>query len=195
MMDLTIIEDMAQKANKHENKRQYFNNIGVKCLRLPLPIGDYIVVNDKVKDVLSRKEKRGIPIKKMDLLGTYDTCVDTKFSIGELYSDLIQQHARFHDEVHLAMNNNVKLVILVEYKDNITKIEDVKSWENPRIYQYYRARKKAQANGSKEPKPPASNIQLIKIMHSMNRDYGVEFMFCTPEESGKKIVELLTGGV
>lgn len=189
---MKIYEDMAQKANKHENKRKYFEQSGIECDRIPLPVGDYILSNDKVEDVIKRKTARGIPIKKMDLLGTYDVCVDTKFSCGELYSDLIQQHARFHDEVHLAMNNNIRLVILVENTDGITDVESFIKWKNPRMIQYYKAREKAIASGQKEPKPPASNVQLIKIMHSMSRDYGVSFKFCRPQDAGIEVVRILT---
>ena len=174
--------------------REYFADNGIECIRVPLPVGDYILSNDKVEDVLKRKEKRGIPVKKMDLLGTYDVCVDTKFSCSELYSDLIQQHARFHDEVHLAMNNNIRLIILVENKDGIKTVEDLKNWKNPQMFRYYKEKRKAEMNGQKSPKPPASNIQLIKIMHSMSRDYGVEFRFCRPEEAGAEVVRLLKGG-
>ena len=191
---MKIIEDVAQKANKHENKRKYFADNGIECVRMPLPVGDYILSNEKVEDVLKRKEKRGIPVKKMDLLGTYDVCVDTKFSCSELYSDLIQQHARFHDEVHLAMNNNIRLIILVENKDGIKTVEDLKNWKNPQMFRYYKAKRKAERTGQKPPKPPASNVQLIKIMHSMSRDYSVEFKFCRPEEAGAEVVRLLKGG-
>lgn len=190
---MKIIEDVAQKANKHENKREYFSKNGIECVRVPLPVGDYILSNEKVEDVIQRKEKRGIPVKKMDLLGTYDICVDTKCSCRELYSDLIQQHARFHDEVHLAMNNGIKLIILTENKDGITDVESFKDWKNPQMFRYYRAKKKAEQAGEKPPKPPASNVQLVKIMNSMTRDYGVEFLFCKPNESGAEVIRLLTG--
>ena len=37
------------------------------------------------------------------------------------------------------------------------------------------------------------NNSLIKTMQSMQEKYGVTFLFCTPEESGKIVIELLTG--
>ena len=55
----------------------------------------------------------------------------------------------------------------------------------------YKARRLAKTNGQKEPKPPCSNVQLIKIMHSMTRDYGVEFLFCKPQEAGAEVLRLL----
>ena len=47
---------------------------------MPLPCGDYIIADDKVMDVINRKKERGIPVKKMDFLGTYNVTVDTKNS-------------------------------------------------------------------------------------------------------------------
>lgn len=190
-MKMKVFEDVAQKADKHENKRKYFSENGIECVRIPLPVGDYILSNEKVEEVLKRKEKRGIPVKKMDLLGTYDVCVDTKFSCSELYSDLIQDHERFRDEVKLALNNNIRLIILVENKDGIKDIEDLINWKNPQMFRYYKAKRKAELEGKKIPKPPASNVQLIKIMHSMARDYHTIFKFCKPEECGAEIVRLL----
>lgn len=191
---MKILEDVAQKANKHENKRKYFARNGIECIRVPLPVGDYILSSEKVEDVLERKRKRRIPVKKMDLLGTYDVCVDTKCSCSELYSDLIQQHARFHDEVHLAMNNNIRLIILVENNDKIKDIDGIRRWKNPQMLRYYKAKRKAEREGRRPPKPPASNVQLIKIMHSMSRDYGTEFLFCRPEDAGAEVIRLLEGG-
>lgn len=51
---------------------------------MPLPCGDYIIANEKVADVINRKKERGIPVKKMDFLGTYNVTVDTKKDIQEL---------------------------------------------------------------------------------------------------------------
>lgn len=188
---MIILEDVAQKAQKHEVKRKYFESQGIEIARVPLPIGDYVLSNEMIEDVFRRKEARGIPVKKMDLLGTYKVCVDTKFSIGELYSDLIQQHTRFRDEAILSQNNGIKLYILVENKDGITCVEDMVKWKNPRMFQYRKAWRMAKVNKEKEPKPPASNVQLIKIMHSMSRDYGISFLFCKPQNAGRRVIELL----
>ena len=40
--------------------------------------------------------------------------------------------------------------------------------------------------------PPTSGKTLAKSMLTMQLKYGVEFVFCRPEEAGKKIIELLT---
>lgn len=189
-----VISDKAQKSGKHELKELWFEEHGIKVVKLPLPVADYILIDGKVQDVIDRKMKRGTEIKKMDFLGSYSVAVDTKKDLAELYQDLIQDHARFHDEVHLAMNCGIKLYILVENKDGITKPDEIIKWKNPRMFVYYKQKKIAERTGSKIPKPPCSNVQLLKIMHSMTRDYGVEFMFCKPEESALRIMELLTKG-
>lgn len=61
-----------------------------------------IIVTD-LMDVINRKNERGVPVKKMDFLGTYNVTVDTKKDIQELVGDICgKQHARFRDECILA---------------------------------------------------------------------------------------------
>ena len=163
--------DTRQKMNKkhHKLKEQYFSDKGYTILRSKLAIGDYAIPSD-----MSR-------------------VVDTKQNCSELYTDLIQDHDRFHNEVVLAQECGIQLYILVENKEGFMKPEDILKWKNPQMFRYYKAKKLAEKNGTKPPKPPASNLQLIKIMHSMNRDYGVEFLFCRTHDAGEMIVKLLAG--
>ena len=114
-MTLTIIEDVNNKPGKHELKHRIWKENGIEVIRQRLPVGDYVLMNDKIADVFARKEKRGIPVKMMDLQGTYDIAIDSKNSILELAQDICgKQHDRFRDECILAQNNGVKLIILVE---------------------------------------------------------------------------------
>ena len=55
-MSFTIIEDKAQQAKKHEIKHQWFSVNNVNLLNMPLPVGDYILLTERVEDVLKRKE-------------------------------------------------------------------------------------------------------------------------------------------
>ena len=120
------------------------------------------------------------------------TVVDTKANIAEIYGNLIQQHDRFHDECVLAQEAGIKLYILIENKGGVKRVDDLKKWKNPQYIRYWQKKKKAEEDGEIfKQRPPADNAQLIKIMHSMNRDYGVEFVFCTPQEAGAKVLELL----
>lgn len=248
---MVIIEDCGQKIHQHKIKNEYWKSQGIKVIRLPIASGDYVLMNDKIQDVIDRKTKRNLEVKKMDTLGTFNVSVDTKFDIIELYSCIVQGHDRFRDELLLAHNNNIKLYILTENKNDIKKIEDLCYWKNPRLYvwmaeirkifvdmqkelytesnailflnnrnipipekdiqkvylkqlkevplddilAYFKQKKVLAYLKNKEikvRKKPMENNALIKNMQSMEEKYGVTFLFCTPEESGKVVVELLT---
>ena len=193
-----IIEDVNNKLNHHNIKHVYWEEQGIDVLRYRLPVGDYILGNDKVMDVIARKKARGIQPKMMDFMGTYDVCCDSKNSIEELAADICgKQHDRFRDEMILAENNGIKLYIVVEnsggrigksnvFNPTITKLEDLSKWRNPRSFIF---------KGGKQAYPNATRgVTLMKACMTMQKRYSVEFVFCTPEESGKKIVELLTNG-
>lgn len=119
---MIILEDKAQKEEKHIAKNEFFQSKGIEVHRVPLPVGDYIASNERVIDVMERKAKRGVDLKKMDFLGTYDVCVDSKYDIQELAFDICgKSHDRFRDECILAQNNGIKLYILVENKGGPVK--------------------------------------------------------------------------
>ena len=159
--------DSRQKRKHHDRKEKYFEEQGYKLVRSKMLCGDYCIPSNG------------------------SIAVDTKADLTELYGNLIQQHDRFHNECVLAQEAGIKLYILIENKDGIKCAEDVKRWKNPQMFKYYKAKRKAEREGMKIPKPPASNIQLIKIMHSMSRDYGVEFVFCNPKNAGAEVLKLL----
>ena len=107
-----------------------------------------------------------------------------------------KQHARFRDEAILAQNNGIKLYILVENKDGIKEVRDLFKWQNPRMHRYnkilYMHRLGKWSNIPTPKAPPTSGETLAKACLTMNLKYGVEFMFCTPNEAGKRVIELLT---
>ena len=199
MSKIWLLEDTNQKPEKHILKNEYWkqNNIGV--YRVRLPVGDYVLVNDKITDVFRRKQARKIPVKMMDLMGTYNLVCDSKYAISELIQDVQGDHERFRDECLLAQNNGIKLIILVEneggilrHKDyvyqnpTVLKLEDLNKWKNPRSFLYRYGRQL-------HPKAMKGE-QLYKICKTMTERYGVEFQFCTPQDAGKRIIEILTGG-
>lgn len=196
---MTIIEDTGQKVGLHVAKNKYWKSQSIEVIRHPLPVGDYILVNDRVQDVIDRKAARGIPVKKMDFLGTYDVCIDSKYSIAELAADVCgKQHERFRDEAILAQNNGIKLYIVVEndpelvYHSNgtmiinstITDLRDLHKWVNPRLWILHHGKQKY---------PSATRgLTLMKACMTMRAKYGVEFVFCSSKDSGRIIVDLLT---
>ena len=169
MAEKVIQTDTRQqmKKNHHQIKEQWFIDQGYKVIHSKMVVGDYCVPS------------RG------------SVAVDTKQNLSELYNNLIQQHERFRNECILAQECGIKLYVLVENEFGYIKPDDIKDWKNPQMFRYFKARNAALARGQKPPKQPASNVQLIKIMHSMSRDYGVEFLFCSTTDAGAKILELL----
>jgi len=165
-------------------------------MRYGLPVGDYIIANDAVFDMLARKKARGIDPHKMDFLGTYKVCVDSKYGIEEISQNVCgKSHARFRDELILAKNNGIRLIVLVENEGKqiipgivnptITKLDDLHKWINPRLF--------LRKHGKQLYPNAVRGITLQKACSTMQKRYSVVFRFCTPEESGAEIVRLLNG--
>ena len=195
---MIILEDMGQKEDKHIVKNQWFYENNIEVVRAPLPVGDYIIANDKTMDVLERKKKRGNKPKKMDFLGTYSKAVDTKENIGEIVNNICgKAHGRFRDECILAQNNGIQLYILVENEDGVTCIDVLYRWQNPRLHRYNKIRYMHNLGKWQHialpKKPPTKGETLAKAMITMEKEYGVRFLFCHPKEAGAKEVELLEG--
>lgn len=193
---MILIEDSGNKVGKHKIKNQYWNEQGIEVIRYGLPVGDYVLVNDAMQEMLDRKEKRGIQPKKMDFLGTYKIAVDSKKDMQEVVGNICgQQHARFRDEIQLAANNGIMLYILIEdngghadkgrkiYNKPCSCIDDVFKWVNPRSCIFYKGKQKF-PNATK-------GQQLAKAMITMEKKYGCKFVFCKSKDAGREILQLL----
>lgn len=209
---MILLEDKGQQAGKHEEKNQYWTELGIEVVQVPLPVGDYICANNKVMDLLLRKKKRGIALKKMDFLGTYDVCVDTKKDIQELVGNVCgKQHARFRDECILAQNNGIKLYVLVQNvgglirgtrdvcNPTIMNLDELSGWKNPRLFEmknsdeiigYWRNGKPRYKRIQKHPSATKGET-LMKACKTMQEKYGVEFVFCHNSEQGARVLDLL----
>lgn len=195
---MLIIEDKGQKEGLHILKNRYFKSHDMEVLRAPLPVGDYIIATDKVADVIRRKSARKMELKKMDFLGTYDVSVDTKKDMQEIAGNICgREHPRFRDECILAQNNGIKLYVLIENTDKVYSVNDVFTWHNPRVDRYnniaYMHTLGKLLNVSLPKTKPTSGKVLAKAMLTMQLKYGVEFVFCRPEDAGAKVIELLGG--
>jgi ERCC4-type nuclease len=116
--------------------------------------------------------------------------VDRKQNLIEVVSNVTQDHERFRNEMIRAQQNGIKIVFLVEHGEDIETLEDVIFWENPRRH------KRKKINGrwvDYETKATTGEV-LYNILRTMERKYGVEFRFCSKEETGKRIIEILTEG-
>lgn len=209
---MVLLEDKGQKIGQHEEKNLFWRELGIEVVQVPLPVGDYILADNKVMDVIFRKDKRGIPLKKMDFLGTYNVCVDTKKDIQELVGNVCgKQHERFRDECILAQNNGIKLYVLVQNvggmikntkticNPTITNLDELGMWQNPRLFEMKNSNEVI--GRWKNGKPRYKRIQrypsatkgetLMKACKTMQEKYGVEFVFCHNSEQGAKVLELL----
>ena len=103
--------------------------------------------------------------------------VDTKANVEEIAQNIGgKEHARFREECKLAQKCGSKLIILIENEHGYRCIDDVEAWVNPNFRKTSRS---------------IEGPRLAKAMRTMSARYGVEFVFCSPDEAGKKVIELL----
>ena len=167
-MKIIQIDTRQQMNRKHHLiKEKYFECQGYKIVKSKMLVGDYCLPNN------------------------VNVVVDTKKDLSELYGNLIQDHERFRAECDLAKQCGIHLHVIVESAEGFRKLEDIKRWKNPQYYRWLKTKRLAGKMGKPIPKPPVSNVQLLKIMHSMSRDHGVTFEIVPQNECGKRILEIL----
>lgn len=151
---MILLEDTRQQAKKHEAKHRWFAEHGIAVVRSKLVVGDYTLPTDQ------------------------SICIDTKSGLLEVCGNVTQQHRRFVEEMELAKQLGIQLVILVE-ENGVRTLEDVKRWSNPRL--------------RFSPKATTGET-LYKILSAMEQRHGCRFLFCRKNDSARRIVEILTGG-
>lgn len=154
MLWLLILEDSRNKIDKNAHIRKQLEDLGYKVDRSKLYVGDYTFANN------------------------HSICIDTKFALTELCSNVVQDHERFKNECIRANEAGIQLIILVSDPE-ITDLSGVFSWKNPRRFFSKRA---------------TSGKTLGKILYKMRDKYGVRFEFAKPDKIGSRIIELLEGG-
>ena len=168
-----------------------------------------------IEKIITEFDKQGIKYFTSKLFcGDYQSldnarlCIDRKQNLTELCGNVCQQHKRFRDELMRAQQMGIKLIILCEHGGKIKSIEDIKSWTNPRQFQFERkmrlkydiqkstrfsdAWEELRSHGVSD-KPPTSGEQLHKMLSTISEKYAVEFQFCQKADTGKRIIELLGG--
>lgn len=107
--------------------------------------------------------------------------VDTKRSILELASNIDQQHERFRRELINARECGIELHFLVENADGVRDLPTLARWQNPRRF----------VNAKRGLRPPVDGRRMAKACATMEERYGCFFHFCTPEEAGARVLEIL----
>lgn len=137
-----------------------------------------------IKDIIKTFEANDIKyISSKMYVGDYQNltngtvAVDRKQNLSEVCGNVCQQHERFKAELLRAQEAGIKLYILIEHGKDIKCLEDVQRWINPRLKQSPKA---------------LTGEKLYKIMKTQEERYGITYLFCTKEETGEKIIELLS---
>ena len=162
--------DTREHKSEWERIQKQFDALRVQYFRSKLYVGDYQSL-DNPRLVIDRKK-----------------------DLNELCGNVCQQHDRFKAELIRAMQQNIKIVILVEHGEDVKSLEDVYFWENPRkheaIWKTVNGKRVKTVRSAKAIDGP----QLLKSLYTIRDRYNVDFEFCTKEETGKRIVEILGGG-
>ena len=148
-----------------------------------------------IQKIIEEFDKQGIkhPVSKL-IVGDYmnydkpRVIVDRKQNLSELCQNVCQDHERFRRELVLAKENGIQLIILCEHGKDIKSLEDVIFWKNPRSEKRNKIDGKWQTVHTNAMKGDV----LYKILTTLEEKYGCEFQFCTKEETGKKILEILS---
>lgn len=119
-------------------------------------------------------EKRKLDVGDYMIEGQPGVIVDRKMSLTEMaHNMLTADRGRFYREVRRARDAGINLIILCEH-GGIHGLEDVVRWK-PRF---------GRASGKK----------LADAIFRLEVGYGVETYFCDPRSTGRRIIELLSGG-
>ncbi len=131
---------------------------------------------EHIKDYFERQGIEYI-VKKLDVAdyaieGNEKVAIDRKRNLDECCSNLCTNDmSRFWREVKLAKQRGIKLIILVEHGNNYKSIKDVANWKS----------KYSRVTGK----------QLMEEMYRVHIAYGVEWFFCSKQQTPKRILEIL----
>lgn len=164
---MTIQIDSREKIKEVERITDQFDRLGVDYIRSKLWVGDYMNL-DNPRLVIDRKK---------DLL--------------ELCGNITQQHERFQKELVRAQDKGIKLVILCEEGGGIETLTDVYFWENPRLQEKeWTVIDGKPCRVQKYPRATTGQ-QLYKSLCTIRDKYGVDILFCSKQDTGQRIMELL----
>lgn len=163
---MNIQVDTREKKKEWARIQSHFDSAGIKYFRSKLYVGDYMSL-DNPYVVIDRKK---------DLL--------------EVAGNVCQQHERFKAELLRANEQGIKLIILIE-DGELQGMSDVYFWHNPRLDAT--EWKVVDGKAKKVQKYPKATegTSLYRSLITIRDKYGVEFRFCSPDQTGYKIIEIL----
>lgn len=165
---MQIQVDSREHASEWNRISKQFDELEVKYFRSKLYCGDY---------------------QSMD---NTRLVVDRKKDLQELCGNVCQQHERFKAELVRAIEQGIKIVILCEHGPEIKSLEDVWFWQNPRKHKVIWKTVNGKRVKTVISDKAVDGNQLYKSLCTIRDRYNVDFVFCTKEETGRRIVEILS---
>ncbi|MFR4352469.1 MAG: ERCC4 domain-containing protein [Roseburia sp.] len=164
---MQIQVDTREHKTEWERIQKQFDDMGIKYFRSKMYVGDYQSL-DNPRLVIDRKK-----------------------NLQELCGNVCQQHERFKAELIRALQQNIKIVILVEHGEEVKTLEDVWFWENPRKHEIRWKTVNGKRVRTVQSEKAVDGSQLYRSLKTIKDRYNVDFVFCTKEQTGQKIVEIL----
>lgn len=164
---MQIQVDTREHKAEWERIQKQFDDMGIKYFRSKMYVGDYQSL-DNPRLVIDRKK-----------------------NLQELCGNVCQQHERFKAELIRALQQNIKIVILVEHGEDVKTLEDVWFWENPRKHEIRWKTVNGKRVRTVQSEKAVDGPQLYRSLKTIKDRYNVDFVFCTKEQTGQKIVEIL----
>lgn len=164
---MQIQVDTREHKAEWERIQKQFDDMGIKYFRSKMYVGDYQSL-DNPRLVIDRKK-----------------------NLQELCGNVCQQHERFKAELIRALQQNIKIVILVEHGEDVKTLEDVWFWENPRKHEIRWRMVNGKRVRTVQSEKAVDGSQLYRSLKTIKDRYNVDFAFCTKEQTGQKIVEIL----
>lgn len=193
---MKIAVDKNQLSGSHgisnKAKHDQIEKMGGELIPIPLPFGDYCLITDEIQELLNNKKK----ISKKDLLDLIPVSIDTKKNLPELYGNVCSQHERFRKELLKPLNNNAQLIILCEHGEDVKCLEDVYFFNQPETTRWRWKAKKVDGKTIRfresYTQREIKGVSLFRSLCTIRDRYNVRFEFCTKDQTGKRIVELLS---
>ena len=141
-------------------------------------IGKHKNINAYLESVGVRVLRSKMIVGDYTLPADQRICIDTKKDMIEVSQNIFQDHKRFKAECQLAKDCGIHLVVLIE-DNTVANWDELLKWTNPQPN-----RSVLTPNGER----------CYKVMKAMEYSYGVEFQFCKKNDTGKRILQILTEG-
>lgn len=177
---MILVEDSRQQVwngDKHSNIHRYCKKHGIEVVRTALSFGDYCLLDEETGELPSPETQASG--------GAVPIYVDTKKDMLEISANLqSSSHRRFRDCCIRAQEAGCQLVILTEETPPCGMVD---MWKPPvfaHSTKYHRAG---------QPMTRANPTLLRKSMETMTEKYGVKFLFCDKAQTGRVLIDILTG--